>query len=173
VSGDEQIRRYLRNVRSALHVPRQHRRRAIEEITNHLDDAAATHMRSGATREQAVASAISELGQPESVAAGFNDAGAHGSDSTGLRRWLPLVPPIVQFVVASVLLAWSVRWFAGGWSVGERTAQRAYLLTTVIAGALAYGAYVSIKRAQHDAAWRWSAWLCAGLALVIAVVGLS
>ncbi len=94
--------------------------------------------------------AISELGRPDTVAAEFNDNGAHGSDSTGLPRWLPLLPPLLLFVVAAGFLAGSVVWIADGWTVGERTAQRAYLLAAVTTGALSYGAYFSIKRAHVD-----------------------
>src|SRR5262245_3183290 len=108
--SDEQITRYLRRVRSALQLPRHQRRRAVEEITNHLDDGVAAHMREGATREQAIALTISELGRPDIVAAGFTDVGDQGSDRTGVRRWLPLVLPLLQLVVAAVFLAWSSRW---------------------------------------------------------------
>jgi HAAS len=37
VRDDEQISSYLRRVRSALRLPREQRRRAVEEIRNHLD----------------------------------------------------------------------------------------------------------------------------------------
>jgi hypothetical protein len=170
VNGDEQIGSYLRRVRSALRLPRQKRRRAIEEIRNHLDDGAVGHMRDGATREQAIALAIAQLGQPDTVAAEFNYEGAHGSSSTGLRRWLPLLPPMLLFVVAAGLLAWTVVWIADGWTVGERAAQRGYLLSAVTTGALSYGAYFSIKHAHGDPAWRWGAWMCVGLALLMLVV---
>jgi HAAS len=170
VSDDEQVNSYLRRVRSALRLPREHRRRAVEEIRNHLDDGAAAHMRDGATREQAIGLAISELGQPDTVAASFNDQGAHGSHSTGVPRWLPLLPPLLLFVVRVGLLAWSVVWIADGWTVGERTVQQGYLLGAVTTGALSYGAYFSIKRAHTDPAWRWGAWMCMSLALWVIVV---
>jgi hypothetical protein len=76
---------------------------------------------------------------------------------------------VLQLVVATVFLAWSVRWFTDGWTDGERAVQRAYLLRVVAAGALSYGAYASVTRAQRDAGWRWVAWLCTGLALLMAV----
>jgi HAAS domain-containing protein len=163
---DEQISSYLRRVRSALRLPRQQRRRAVEEIRNHLNDGAAAHMRDGDDREQAVALAISELGQPATVADEFNNEGAHGSDSTGLGRWLPLLPPLLLFAVATVLLAWSVVWIPNGWTVGERLVQRRYLVAAVTTGALSYGAYFSINRAQSDSAWRWGAWACAVAAFI-------
>ena len=169
MSDDEQISSYLRRVRSALRLPREQRRRAVEEIRNHLDDGAAAHMRGGATREQAIGRAISELGQPDIVAAEFNDTGAHGSDRTGVLRWLPLLPPLLLFVVRIGLLAWSVVWIAGGWTLGERTAQQGYLLGGVTTGALLCGAYFSIKRAHTDPAWRWGAWMCMSLALWVIV----
>ena len=169
MSDDEQISSYLRRVRSALRLPREQRRRAVEEIRNHLDDGAAAHMRGGATREQAIGLAISELGQPDIVAAEFNDTAAHGSDRTGVLRWLPLLPPLLLFVVRIGLLAWSVVWIADGWTLGERTAQQGYLLGAVTTGALLYGAYFSIKRAHTDPAWRWGAWMCMSLALWVIV----
>ena len=170
MSDDEQISSYVRRVRSALRLPREQRRRAVEEIRNHLDDGAAAHMRDGATREQAIGLAISELGQPDTVAAEFNDEGAHGSDSTGVPRWLPLLPPLLLFLVAVCFLGWSVGWIADGWTVGERTVQQQYLLGAVNAGALSYGAYFSIKRAHSDPAWRWGAWMCTSVALWAIVV---
>jgi hypothetical protein len=170
VSDDEQISSYLRRVRSALRLPREQRRRAVEEIRNHLDDGAAAHMRGGAAREQAIGLAISDLGQPDLVAAEFNDTGARGSDGTAVLRWLPLLPPLLLFVVRIGLLAWSVVWIADGWTVGERTVQQGYLLGAVTAGALSYGAYFSIKRADGDPAWRWGAWTCMSVALWVIVV---
>lgn len=170
MSDDEQISSYLRRVRSALRLPREQRRRAVEEIRNHLDDGAAAHMRDGATREQAIGLAISELGQPDTVAAEFNDRGARGSESTSVPRWLPLLPPLLLFVVRVGFLAWSVVLIADGWTVGERTAQQGYLLGAVITGALLYGAYFSIKRAHSDPAWRWCAWMCMSLALWVIVL---
>ena len=169
MSDDEQISSYLRRVRSALRLPREQRRRAVEEIRNHLDDGAAAHMRGGATREQAIGLAISGLGQPDMVAAEFNDTAAHGSDSTGVLRWLPLLPPLLLFVVRIGLLAGSVVWIADGSTHGERTAQQGYLLGAVTTGALLYGAYFSIKRAHTDPAWRWGAWMCMSLALWVIV----
>ena len=169
MSDAEQISSYLRRVRSALRLPREQRRRAVEEIRNHLDDGAAAHMRGGATREQASGLAISELGQPDIVAAEFNDTAAHGSDRTGVLRWLPLLPPLLLFVVRIGLLAWSVVWIADGWTLSERTAQQGYLLGAVTTGALLYGAYFSIKRAHTDPAWRWGAWMCMSLALWVIV----
>lgn len=170
MSGDEQISSYLRRVRSALRLPREQRRRVVEEIRNHLDDGAGAHMQDGATREHAISLAISELGQPDTVAAEFNDNGAHGSDSTGVPRWLPLLPPLLLFVVAVGFLAWSVVWIADGWTVGERTTQQGYLRAAVTTGALSYGAYFSIERAHGDPAWRWGAWICMCLALLVTVV---
>jgi hypothetical protein len=170
---DEQFSTYLRRVRSALRLPREQRRRAVEEIRNHLDDGAAAHMQDGTSRTQAIALAMSELGQPDTVAAEFNGAGAHGSNSTGLRRWLPLFPPMLLFVAAAGLLAWSVAWIADGWTAGEQAVQRAYLLRAVTTGALSYAAYFSIKRAQRQSEWRWGAWACTGFSLLMILVGPS
>ncbi len=170
MSDDEQISSYLRRVRSALRLPREQRRRAVEEIRNHLDDGAAAHMRDGATRERAIGLAISDLGRPDTVAAEFNDTGAHGSDSTGVLRWLPLLPPLLLFLVRVGLLAWSVVWIADGGTVGERIIQQQYLLGAVTTGALSYGAYFSIERADSDPAWRWGAWMCMSVALWVIVV---
>ena len=71
MSDDRQVKGYLRRVRAALCLPRAQRRRAVEEIRNHLDDGVAAHMREGAPREHAVSLAIAELGRPDTVAAEF------------------------------------------------------------------------------------------------------
>ncbi|MEI7619520.1 MAG: permease prefix domain 1-containing protein [Actinomycetota bacterium] len=165
MSENDQISTYLDAVGSALQLPRPQRRRAVEEIRNHLDDGATAHMRDGLPRAQAVALAITELGEPEFVAAGFNDEGEHGSEFTGVRRWLPVLVPVCLFTVRASFLAWSAVWILDGWTVGERTAQLHYLLGVALMGLLSYGAYVSVKRSQRDATWRWAAWACAGLAL--------
>ena len=165
VSDEDQISTYLDAVGSALHLPRHQRRRAVEEIRNHLDDGASAHVRGGVPRAQAVALAITELGQPEIVAAGFNDEATHGSELTGVRRWLPMLVPLCLFTVRAGFLAWSAMWIFDGWTIAERTVQLHYLLGVGLMGLLSYGAYVSVKRSQRDAAWRWAAWTCAGLAL--------
>ncbi len=104
VSDDEQISRYLRRVRSVLRLPREQRRRAVEEIRNHLDDGAAAHMRNGATRHQAIGLAISELGQPDTVAAEFNDIG-------GLCFGRPCIGyPWLQGLCCSSLLSAEATW---------------------------------------------------------------
>ena len=142
----------------------------VEEIRNHLDDGVAAHMREGAPREHAVSLAIAELGRPDTVAAEFHAAGVGGSDSADVVRWLPLLPPLFLFAVRVGFLVSSVEWFADGWTVGERTTQQAYFWGAVAAGALAYGAYFSLRRAPSDPAWRWGAWACTCLALVMATV---
>jgi hypothetical protein len=169
VSDDQQVHSYLRRVRAALRLPRDQRRRAVEEIRNHLDDSVAEHMRNGAPREDAIGLAISELGQPGMVAAEFNANGAHASYSAGVLRWLPLLPPLLLFVVALGFLASSVEWLADGSTVGERVAQQSYLWRTVTSGALSFGAYFAIRRVPTDPAWRWGAWACMCLALLVIV----
>lgn len=171
--NDERIKAYLRSVRSSLHVPKEQRRRVLEEIENHLDDGAAAHMRRGTTRDQAIALVIDELGPPDAVAAAFNDEGAHAPDSTGALRWLPMLLPLFLFMPAVVFLIWSLTWIPGGWTVGERVAQRTYVRSALITGVLSYAAYFSIRRAHGDHAWRWAAWLCTGCALLIILARVS
>jgi hypothetical protein len=171
VSDKDQITAYLDAVSSVLHLPRQKRRRAVEEIRNHLDDGATAHMRDGLSRAQAVALAITELGEPEVVAAGFNDEDEHGPELTGVRRWLPVLVPLCLFTVRAGFLAWSAVWILDGWTVGERTAQRHYLVGVALMGLLSYGSYVSVKRSQRDTAWRWAAWACACVAVVAVALG--
>ena len=107
-------------------------------------------MQKGASREQGYALIISELGPADAVASEFNDEGTKGSPSTGLWRWLPLAPPLILFVVAAAVSGWSLVWLANGWTVGERATQRAYLLSALTFGVLAYAAHFSIRRAKHD-----------------------
>ena len=165
--NDERITAYLRRVRSSLHVSRKQRRRVLEEIEDHLDDGAAAHMRRGATREQAITLVIDELGPADAVAAGFNNEGAHGPDVTGAVRWLPMLLPLFLFMPAVGFLIWRLTWIPGDLTVGERLALRTDLLRALMTGALAFAAYFSIRRAHGDQAWRWAAWLCSGLALVM------
>jgi hypothetical protein len=157
---------YLRSVRSSLHVRKDQQRRALEEIENHLDDAAAAHMRSGATRARAIALAIDELGPAEAVAAAFNDEATPAPDGTGALRWLPMLLPVLLFTLALGLAGWSLTWLSGGLTTGEQAAQRMYLRSALIAATLAYASYRFIRRAEGDAAWRWAAWLCTGFALL-------
>lgn len=165
MTDEEQIRTYLRRVRSSLHVRREQRSRILEEIENHLQEGSAEYMRNSATRAQAIARVIEELGPPETVAAAFVDEGPPVPSRNGLLRWLPMLLPLSLLTVAVGLLAWSITWVAGDWTVGERVAQRAYLRSGVFAALLSYGAYFSIRRADRDRAWRWAAWACTGVAL--------
>jgi len=163
---EEKIKAYLQSVRSSLHVRKEQRRRALEEIENHLDEGAAAHMRTGATRAEAIALVIDELGPPEAVAAAFNDEGTQAPDSTGASRWLPMLLPIVLFTEAVGFIIWSLTWIPGGLTAGEQAVQRTYLRTAAIAAVLSYAAYFFIRRAVNDSGWRWAAWLCTSCALV-------
>jgi hypothetical protein len=165
--NSQRIQAYLRSVRSSLHAPKEQRRRVLEEIENHLHDGAAAHMRRGETREQAIALAIDELGPPDAVAAAFNDEVANVPDSTGALRWLPILLPMFPFMLAVGSLVWSLTWIPGGLTAGEQVVQRTYLRSALITGILSYATYFSIRRARSDQAWRWAAWLCAGLALLM------
>jgi hypothetical protein len=171
VSDEDQVSTYLDAVGSALHLSRPQRRRAVEDIRNHLDDSAASHVSDGLPRAQAVALAISELGQPDIVAACFNDDRQHGSELSGVRRWLPTLVPLCLFAARAGFLAWSAVWSFDGWTVGERTVQLHSLVGVGLMGLLSCGAHVSVRRSRRDAAWRWAAWTCAGLALGAIVLG--
>jgi hypothetical protein len=105
------------------------------------------------------------LGPPEAVAAEFTADGPPIQISTGLLRWSPLLIPLSFLTVAVSFLIWSITWMFNGWSAGERVAQRAYLQTGVIDALFSYAAYLCIKRADRDRAWRWAAWACTGLVL--------
>jgi hypothetical protein len=172
VSEGAQARTYLRRVRSSLRLPRAQRRRALEEIENHLEEGVAAHMQRGSTRPQAVARAIDELGPPEGVAAGFNEEAAEVPDTAGATRWLPMLVPALLLVVAGGQLVWSLTWLRGDVTVGEQVAQSAatrhLLPIAAIAAVLSYASYASIRRAHGDRSWRWVAWLCTGVALLSA-----
>ena len=175
MTDDEQIRSYLRRVRSSLHVRKEQRRRVLEEIESHLSEGTAAYMRGGATRNQAVERVIEELGPPGTVAEAFTDEGAPGPNRTGILRWLPMVLPILLLSFAVVYIVWSlITWVPGGLTRGERVVQRMYLRTGVITGVigaiLSYAAYFSIGRADGDRAWRWAAWACTGCALLTLTV---
>jgi hypothetical protein len=170
MTDDQQIRTYMRRVQSSLHVRKAQRSRVLEEIENHLDDGAAEHMRGGATRAQAVAQAIDELGSPEAVAAAFSDDGPPARSRTGLVRWLPMLVPVALLAAAVGVIVWSITWHPGGSTSGERTFQLSYLRAGIVFALLSYGAHQSIKRADRDGAWRWAAWACAGGALTYLAV---
>ncbi len=165
VTGDEQIRTYMRRVRSSLRVSRGQRSRVVEEIENHLDEGAADHMRDGATRAQAVALAIEDLGPPEAVASAFSTEGPPAPPSSGLLRWLPLLLPIALLAATVVMIVWSTTLYPGRSTRGERTLQLEYLRAGALFALLAAGAWRCIQRADRDRAWRWAAWACAGGAL--------
>jgi hypothetical protein len=170
MSDDQQVKGYLRKVRTTLRVPRDERRRILEELENHLDDGAATRMSRGESRTQAVASVIDELGAPEAVAAAFNVERGHVPSSAGAAiRWFPILLPALHFAGAAGVLVWSLTWIAGGMTVGEQVVQRGYLRRALVTAVLWYAAYFSIKRADGDHAWRWAAWLCTGVAVLIIV----
>jgi hypothetical protein len=171
MNDDEQIRSYMRRVQSSLHVSRAQRPRVIEEIEHHLQDGVAEHRRGGATRTQAVAQAIEELGPPETVAAAFSDDGPPVSPTTGLRRWLPMLLPMALLTAAAGFLVWSTTVYPGSSTLGERTVQLAYVRAGVVFALLSYGAYQSIKRADRETAWRWVAWACTGGALTYLAIG--
>lgn len=169
MSHDEPIEAYMRKVRSALHLPRKRRLRVLEEIENHLNDGAAAHMAQGADREQAVTSVIDEIGPPDEVAAGFAEQGAPAPDRNGLMRWLPMLAPLLLLMSAVGPLVWNLSWYSEGLTTGEQIVQRTYLLRSVVAAALSGAAYLSIRRAHHDNAWRWAAWLCTGGPILVAL----
>lgn len=169
MSRDEPIAAYMRSVRSSLDLPKKQRLRVLEEIENHLNDGVAAHMGLGTTREQAITLVIDQLGPPGEVAAGFAEQGARAPDRTGPTRWLPMLVPLFLFVSAVGSLVWSLTWLSGGLTIGEQVAQRTYLLRTLIAAALSCAAYLSIRRARSDNAWRWAAWFCTGCAVAVAL----
>ena len=171
MTDDEQIRTYMRRVQSSLHVRRAQRPRVLEEIENHLQEGAAEHRRGGATRAQAVAHAIEELGPPETVAAAFSDEG-------------PPVPPTHRSRAMAADAGAACAADGHCWlhrvehhRVPRRLDPRRtdladwYLRAGVVFALLSYGAYQSIKRADRDRAWRWAAWACAGGALTYLAIG--
>jgi hypothetical protein len=163
MTGDEQIRTYLRSVQSSLHVPRKQRRRILEEIESHIQDGSAEHMRVGATRSQAVALAIEELGPPAIVGVAFAEDPPPVERITGVRRWLPLVLPVGLLVIAICGIAWAISTVTGErWTRGAQLQMWWYVRTGVIAALLTYGASSAIRRADRDPAWRWGAWACTG-----------
>ena len=171
MNNGKRIQHYLRIVRASLYVPSAQRRRVLEEIESHLDDSVAAHMRDGGTRDEAIALAIDELGPPDAVAAAFNEKGPQAPAHTGAAGWLPILLPLFLFMAAVGVLVWSLTWIPGGWSSGEKVAQRTYLRSAVIAGVFSYATYFSIRRSRSDQTWRWAAWFCAGLTLLL-ILGL-
>ncbi len=171
MTDDEQISTYLRRVRSSLQFPRGQRQRVLEEIESHLHDGAAEHMRSGATRADAVAHVIEELGPPEAVGTAFID-GRLAPKSTGPLRWLPLLLPLALLAETIGLLLWrSITWIPGGWTVGERTVLWQHVRVGLIAGLLSYAAGLSIRHADRDRTWRWAAWACSACVVVYLALG--
>ena len=168
---DEAVNQYVRRVESALRVSPKDRRRALEEIRGHLEDGIADHTDHGATEQQAVALAVAELGEPQDVAASFNDNAARDPLGPESGRWLPLVAPALWCVVSVAWLVGSARWFADGWTRGERTVQARYALGAVAAGALTVVTYATVRRGRRDRAWRQASWACGALAVAAAFLG--
>ena len=167
MTDDEQIETYLRRVRSSLRVRKQQRRRVLDDIQSHLEDGTATHMRSGATRQQAIERAIEELGPPEAVADAFTDEGAPRPNSTGIVRWLPMALPVFVLTFRVAYIVWHlITWVPGGLTRGEHVVLWGYVRAAVIGAIVSYAAYFSIGRADRDRAWRWAAWACTGFALL-------
>lgn len=163
---------YLRSVRSLLDVPWRERRRALEEIENHLDDSRASHVAAGAVPDEATAHAIAELGPAAAVAASFNEKTAT-TDNAGAVRWLPMLPPLLVFVPAAACLLYGLTWIrADGLTSGARVALRSYLLGSLVGGGLSVGAYVSIRRGAAHRASRRTAWLFSGCALLLVMTSL-
>ena len=174
MTNDEQIRTYLRSVQSSLQVPRKHRRRVLEEIESHIHDGSAEHMRTGATRSQAVAQVIAELGPPEIVGAAFVEDTAPVARTTGVRRWLPLVLPVAMFTLAVGGIVWSITTgVRQGWTVGTQVVTWLYVRNGVIAALFVYAAAFSIRRADRDRSWRWAAWACTGFVLAYLILDLA
>ena len=73
--------------------------------------------------------------------------------------------PMALSTASAGFLVWSTTLYPGGSTRGERTVQLGYLRVGVVFALLSYGAYQSLKRADHERAWRWAAWACAGGAL--------
>ena len=161
MTDDDEMRSYLRRVQSSLHVSRKHRLRALEEIENHIHDGSAQYMGAGATRSEAVAQVIAELGPPETVGAAFVEETTPTSRVTGVRRWLPLVLPAVLLTIAVAGIVWTIiDGFRKEWTDGRQLAAWWYGRTAVIAALLVYAAAFSIRRADRDTAWRRGAWAC-------------
>jgi hypothetical protein len=172
VTDDEQINTYLRRVQASLQIPRGQRQRVLDEIESHLHDGAAEHMQSGATRADAVAHVIEDLGPPEAVATAFIDDSPLAPKITGPRRWLPMLLPLALLAETIGLILWgTITWIPDGWTVGERIVVWHYVRTAVVAGLLSYAARFSIQHADRDRAWRWAAWACTACVVVYLAVG--
>ena len=144
-------------------ISRKHRRRAPEEVENHIYDGAAQHMLTEATQSEAGAQVIAELGPPEIVGAAFIEETPPASTVTGVRRWLPLVLPAALFTIAVAGAVWTTTdALRTEWTYGRQLAMWWYGRTAVIGALLVYAAAFSIRRADRDAAWRLGAWACTG-----------
>lgn len=67
------IESFLTELDSALCGPPRRRRRLLDEIAAHLEDAVAAGIEAGATAREAEAAALDRLGQPRSIADRWND----------------------------------------------------------------------------------------------------
>ena len=71
MSGPQTIHDYLAAFNAALEVGLRSRRRILEELCDHLCQAAGEHLRRGETEQEAQRRAIATFGSPAEVAAGF------------------------------------------------------------------------------------------------------
>jgi hypothetical protein len=78
--------------------------------------------------------------------------------------------PALLLAVNLVLLPSYSRWFAGGATRAERIVLRDYVVHIAIIGAFAAGAFVSVRLADHNRAWRVGAWSCTLLVVAAAAL---
>jgi hypothetical protein len=74
VSGAGPAQKYLAAVEKDLRVGRRYRRRVLEELASHIEDAAEQEQRLGLSADDAQRRAIQRVGSPETVAARFSSA---------------------------------------------------------------------------------------------------
>lgn len=89
---------WLRTAGASLRGPRRGRRRLLQELEGHLEDAAAEELAAGRDPVEAEAIALQRLGAPASVAADWNA-------DVDARRSAARVRVVVVAVVAGALLA--------------------------------------------------------------------
>lgn len=163
------VDRYLDEVDAHLHVDRAHRRRVLDEIQGHLDDAVEAHLARGADPDDAVRQAIAEVGPPDRLAMAFSPSPGPTRSVRGWRRWMPLVVPALLFAGGALATAWHLTLARDGVTTGLRIVVGADLRYTAAAGVLTAGAVVAIRRGDRDPSWRWVAWSITAVAVLFAL----
>jgi HAAS len=154
VKVQESIAAYLADISAQLEVTDAERRRIVEEIEGHLQDAVAQHEARGMDRSTAIDCALAEFGPASEVAVEFSSTAEPTSALSRAIRWRPLWIPgaLAALHLGSALYALS-------WIPNMTPGQRAFFanvfVNLVIHCALAFTAWRSEQSSRRSRSLVW------------------